>query len=161
MKKIYMALAVVLGGMAGATVATAVAGKKFQKQRTQLCALSDKHLTLFLMMDQWMKIRQDGKSIDLYLVEEGYKKIAIYGMGYAGQTLLRELNNTQVQVVYGIDQNAEEICSDLKIVSKEDVLEAVDAVIVTAVTAFDAIKKELENRVCCPILSLEDIVYEM
>lgn len=161
MKKVYLILAGIIGGVIGAAAGTAAAGKRFQKQRVQLCALSDKHLTLFLMMDQWVKIRQDGKSVALYLEEKGYNRIAVYGIGYAGQTLLSELRNTQVQVMYGIDQNADDICSELKIVSKEDVLEAVDAVVVTAITSFDAIKKELENKMDCPILSLEDIVYEM
>ena len=32
--------------------------------------------------------------------------IAIYGMGYLGECLYEELENTDIQVLYGIDQSA-------------------------------------------------------
>lgn len=43
----------------------------------------------------------------------------------------------------------------------EDKLDVVSAVIVTAVYYFDEIKEEMEKKISCPILSLEDILYEM
>ena len=43
----------------------------------------------------------------------------------------------------------------------EDTLDDVDAIVVTAVTFFDEIEDELHKKVNCPILSLEDILYEV
>ena len=40
-------------------------------------------------------------------------------------------------------------------------LETVDAVVVTAITFFDEIEERLSEKVDCPIISLEDILYEV
>ena len=45
--------------------------------------------------------------------------------------------------------------------SVEDELEEVDAVIVTAVTFFDDILEKLSQKLDCPVISLEDILYEI
>lgn len=48
-----------------------------------------------------------------YFLRNGYKKITIYGMRYVGETLLDELKNSEINVVYGIDKNADFVCSDV------------------------------------------------
>ena len=48
----------------------------------------------------------------------------------------------------------------MDVVSVDDNLEVVDAVVVTAVTFFDEIQEKLSAKMDCPILSLEDILYE-
>ena len=93
--------------------------------------MSNKHLALFLMMNEWVKVKQEGKSLTEYFKKNGYKKIAIYGMSYAGETLLDELSETDIEVVYGIDKNAESIYLNINVVTMEENLEEVDAVVVT------------------------------
>lgn len=150
-------LSLLAGGAVGAIGAGRAAEAKIQsKQR-----MSDKHLALFLMMNQWVKVKQEGKNLVSYFEKNGYKKIAIYGMSYAGETLLDELKGSAVQVAYGIDKNAVGIYSDVEIVSMENSLEEVDAIIVTAITFFDDIEEKLSEKVSCPIISLEDILYEV
>lgn len=82
-------------------------------------------------------------------------------MSYAGETLVDELRGTEVKVVYGIDKNADTIYSDIDVFSMEDDLAKVDAVVVTAITFFDEIEENLSEKLDCPILSLEDILYEI
>ena len=122
---------------------------------------SDKHLSLFFMMNQWVKIKQEGKNLSSYFIRNNYRKIAIYGMNYVGKTLVEELNGTDVEIVYGIDRNANYLCEDINIVSIEDKLIKVDAIVVTAITFYDEIKNQLYNKIDCPIISLEDILIEM
>ena len=43
----------------------------------------------------------------------------------------------------------------------DDNLEDVDAIVVTAITFFDEIEEQLQSKVSCPIISLEDILYEV
>lgn len=124
-------------------------------------AMSEKHLALFLMMNQWVKVKQEGKNLSTYFSDNDYKKIAIYGMSYAGETLLEELRDSEVEVVYGIDKNADGIYADVDIVSLDDDLENVDAIVVTAITFFDEIEEKLSQKVNCPIISLEDVLYEI
>ena len=94
------------------------------------------------MMNQWVKVKQEGKNLAQYLDKKGYKKIAIYGMSYAGETLLEELKGTEIQIAYGIDKNVENIYSELDIFSLDDTYANVDAIVVTAITFFDEVHKK-------------------
>lgn len=107
------------------------------------------------------KGKADGKDLASYFEKNGYTKIAIYGMSYAGQTLVKEVKNTGINVAYGIDNNPGLIDTDVDIVSMEDELERVDAVVVTAITFFDEIQEKLTGKMDCPVISLEDILYEV
>ena len=156
-KSVISVLSMLAGAMVGAGSIGKIEGDKFNKMRN----MSDKHFALFTMMNQWVKVKQAGKNLSSYFKERGFNKIAIYGMSYAGATLLEELQGTGVEVVYGIDRNAGSLYSDINIVSMEDSLEEVDAVVVTAITFFDEIEENLEKKLSCPIVSLEDILYEM
>lgn len=121
----------------------------------------DKNRTLFLLMNQWVKIKQRGKNLSAYFEQNGYKEIAIYGMGYVGETLLDELKDSGITVAYCIDQRADWLNADVDIVSLNGHLEKVDVVVVTAITSFDEIEEKLSTRVDCPIVSLEIILYEV
>ena len=121
----------------------------------------DNCLALFLMMNVWVKVKQDGKNLVSFFEKNGYKKIAVYGMSHVGKNLLDELNGTSIQVAYGIDQNADEIYAEIEILSTEDDFEPVDAVVVSAITFFDEIKEKLSKKIKCPIISLKDILAGM
>ena len=80
---------------------------------------------------------------------------------YVGETLVDELKNSNITVLYGIDQKADSIYADVDIVFIEDELQEVDAIVVTAITFFDEIEEKLSEKMDCPIISLEDILYEV
>ena len=150
-----------ISGVAGVTAGAGVVAKVLGKSLSKTNNLSDKHLALFLMMNQWVKVKQEGKNLADYFETNDYKKIAIYGMSYAGETLLDELRDSEIEVAYGIDNRADSIYLDLDIVTMEDDLEEVDAVVVTAITFFEEIAEKLEKKIECQIISLEDILYEI
>lgn len=112
-------------------------------------------------MNQWVKVKQDGKNLATYFEREGYKEIAIYGMHFAGETLVEELMGSNIVVKYGIDRNADKIYAEFDIVRPDAPLEEVDAIVVTAVTFMEEIVQMLKDKVDCPILSLEDILYQV
>lgn len=151
----------VLSTLAGVVLGGSVAGKFIGETAKKAQNMSDKHLALFLMMNQWVKVKQEGKNLLTYFEKNGYKKIAIYGMSYAGETLIDELRDADITIAYGIDRNADSLYADIDIVSMDDDLDEVDAVVVTAITFFDEIEEQLSEKVECPIISLEDILYEM
>jgi len=162
-RRIFMKKGVVsvLSMLTGAVVGAGAAGKMIWGELGKKKSMSDKHLALFLMMNQWVRVKQEGKNLASYFEKNGYKKIAIYGMSYAGETLLDELRETGIQVEYGIDKNADGLYSEIDIVSVEDSLSEVDAIVVTAITFFDEIEEKLSQKISCPIISLEDILYEV
>lgn len=158
MKKLTISLLSTLGG----AVAAAAAVKKVTGEATEVQHnLSEKHLALFLMMNQWVAVKQEGKNLADYFEKMGYKTIAIYGMSYAGERLVEELKDSNIQIKYGIDKKADTIYSDIEIVTMEDKLEEVDAVVVTPIFFFDEIEEALSEKMDCPIISLEDILYEV
>ncbi|MCM1087827.1 MAG: hypothetical protein NC419_06695 [Muribaculaceae bacterium] len=158
MKKGVIGVLSLLAGAAGGAVGVGKVTRAKIQDRQQL---SDKHFALFLMMNQWVKVKQEGKNLASYFEKNSYKKIAVYGMSYAGETLIDELKGSGIEVAYGIDKKADTIYSDVDIVSMEDALEEVDVVVVTAITFFDEIEEKLSKKVDCPIISLEDVLYEV
>ncbi|MCM1251240.1 MAG: hypothetical protein NC321_00300 [Clostridium sp.] len=150
-----------LSALAGTIIGVGITGKAASDKINKLQSLSDKHLALFLMMNQWVKVKQEGKCLADYFERKGYRNIAIYGMHYAGETLLDELKNTSIHVAYGIDKKGESIYADVEVFSLEDELEKVDAVVVTAITFFDEIEQKLSKKLDCEIISLEDVLYEV
>lgn len=151
----------VLSALTGAAVGAGVVGKTCTKSNTKIQNMSDKHLALFLLMNQWVKVKQEGKNLSNYFEKNGYKKIAIYGMSYAGETLVEELRNSEVEVMYGIDKNADNLYAEFDVVSPENVEDNVDAVVVTPIFFMDEIEEMLSEKFSCPIISLEDILYEV
>lgn len=151
----------VLSGLAGAVAGAAAAGKVTGKSLEKAKFMSNKHLALFLMMNQWVKVKQEGKNLSAYFEKNGYKKIAIYGMSYVGETLIEELRGGDITVAYAIDKNADSIYADVNVVSMDDPLDEVDAIVVTAITFFDEIEEKLSEKNDCPRISLEDILYEL
>ena len=142
-------------------MAGALATGKFAVNKVEdIQTLSDKHLVLFKMMNQWVRVKQDGKNLSSYFEQHGYNKIAVYGMSYAGETLVNELKGSDIEIAYGIDRK-EEVFSYIDVITMEGSLPEVDAVVVTAITFFDEIEESLKRNVTCPIISLEDILYEV
>lgn len=113
------------------------------------------------MMNEWVKIKQEGKSLIDYMRQNGYKEIAVYGMSYVGERLLNEFKNSEIDIKYVIDKNIDKGIFNRNIKTLNDKLENVDAIIVTAVSFMDEINNELKGKVLCPIISLEDIIYEV
>lgn len=151
----------VLSALAGALAGAGTIGKTEKDKRRKAEKLSGKFSALFHMMNQWVKVKQEGKNLSSFFEKNNYKKIAIYGMSYVGETLLEELKDTGIEVAYGIDKRVFSSHADIRIVSPDDLLGCVDAIVVTAIDFFDEIKEMLREKVECPILSIEDIVFEV
>lgn len=160
-KNIKLTFNAILEMILGFLVGVFMTKRKKLENENKWKEMSNKHFELFLLMNEWVKIKQQGKEIASYLIELNISRIAIYGMSYVGETLLRELENSEIQVIYGIDQKADSLYSDIDMITMEDSFSDVDAVIVTAITYFDEIKEELSKKIECPIISLEDLVYEV
>ena len=158
MKKGVVAIITAIFGIGVGAIGTEkIIGKEIQKNKK----MSDKHLTLFVMMSRWVELKQKGKCLKSYFEENDYKKIAIYGMSYAGERLVEELQGSNIEIAYGIDKNASRIYAEISMVTLEEKLEKVDAVVVTPIFFFEEIEEELSKKIDCPIISLEDILYEM
>ncbi len=159
--KMKSIIAAFTGAVVGGVLGTCIAGRIEGEVTTKAELMSEKHLALFQLMNKWVNIKQEGKNISNYLQTNNYNTIAIYGMSYVGETLINELKGSSIKIVCGIDQKAERIYSEIEVVSLDKNIPPVDAVIVTAITYFDEIEEKLSKKVSCPIISLEDILYDL
>lgn len=151
----------VLSALVGAAAGAAGANYLGQKTIAAKTGKVDKFKSYYNMLNQWLMLKQEGKSLEKYFVDNDIKTIAIYGMGEMGNRLYDELkNSTEVTVKYAIDQNAASTYSEIDVIDKEDEYEEVDAIIVTAIFAFDEIEEEISTKVDFPVISLEDVVFE-
>lgn len=151
----------ITSALAGAALGAIGTSKIMGNSVTEWKNMSDKHLALFLLMNQWVKVKQEGKNLAEYFEREGYHEIAIYGMSYAGETFADEIQGSDVKIKYGIDKKADTIYAEFDVISPDEELEEVDAIVVTSITFFDEIEELLSKKVDCPIISLEDILYEV
>lgn len=145
------------GAAAGGIAARSVSSKKIKE-------LLDGHAKvheLYMAFDQWLRIRQEGKTLVEYFERNEYKTVAIYGMKELGERLFDELEGSGIEVRYIIDKNADAIYADVDVITPEDDLEPVDVIVVTALYYFDEIEEMLSDKVDYPIVSLEDILYEV
>lgn len=158
MKKIIVNI---IAASAGAVVGAAIFRNGIKGNYHALKEMADKHFALYMLMNQWVHIKQEGKSVAEYLNRKGLNSVAIYGMNYIGETLFKELEHSPVCVEYAIDKNAEVICAGCKTVVPEDALPPVDGIIVTPVFYYENIKHMLSEKVDYPILSLGEILFEL
>lgn len=139
-----------------------VLGKKKEKVKTdKQSLLVKKNHAILKLFSQWILTKQEGKSIVNYLHENNVKTVAIYGMSFVGERLFDELKDSDIEVKYAIDQNANAIFKDVDMYTPDQKLPDVDMIIVTAIYFFDEIDDKLSEVTDCPVVSLENILYEI
>lgn len=121
----------------------------------------EKNRAILKMFSKWIQNKEEGKKIETYLNEMGFHKIAIYGMSDAGQRLYEELNGTSIKIEYAIDRRTVDVAENIPIVSLDNVLHKVDAIVVTAIYDFPEIVELLQNKTQDYIISLKQIIYEL
>lgn len=117
--------------------------------------------TLFRqLLLEWIRLKNNKESIAHYFHKNHYSNIAIYGMGDLGERFYEEIVQTDIHVDHIVDRNANNIIADVPTFTPDGDLPEVDVVVVTAIQFFDEIKKDMSEKYHCPIVSLEDVVYE-
>lgn len=122
--------------------------------------MKERNREQYLLLVQWLKLRQSGRSICNYIAEKGYKTVAIYGMGINGERVLQELKDSEIEVLYGIDKKADGIVSEIEVLGADADFPETDAIIVSEPAYMETIMKLLKTKVTCPVVSLEEAIYE-
>ena len=121
---------------------------------------ASKQRAMFLVMNQWTNVKQANRNLEEYFLKNELRKIAIYGMGLMGQQLIKELKDSSIETAYGIDRNSDGIVSGIKVVTMDEELADVDAVVVTLLKEFDEIRDALTKKLNCSVVAIEDILNE-
>jgi len=116
----------------------------------------------YLLMRNWVELKNKGRSIEDVLKNMNVSVIGIYGAGKHGQMLYDELKNTSIKVSIWIDSNPKTSqlygvdvipVSDLSRSTME-----MDAIVVTPFQDFCSISDSVKRVTDCPIISLEELV---
>ena len=138
---------------------------ELEKEKAAAEKGSVRNRRLYACAMNWLKLTACGGNISDYLQNHSYRNVAIYGAnGGFVDALVREIEvHTDIKIAYMIDKNAGKINggSSYHVYTPEEIREAddVDAVIVTAITAYETITKNLLMiRPELPVISLENII---
>ncbi len=148
----------VVGVLIGATFVLFYSMKKVYIDRNGYEERIEKQSEFYEVLVKWIKNIHEGWKIDRALEEMNYKNVAIYGMKELGELLYDELKDSGISVDYIIDKRANKLFAEVEIVTPDDTLKPVDAIIVTAIHYYDDIEKNLSSVINCPILSLRDLI---
>ncbi|MCX7748465.1 MAG: TIGR04372 family glycosyltransferase [Clostridia bacterium] len=124
------------------------------------------HKLYYELTNQWLKIKNQKKSVEDYFIKENIKSVAIYGCGELGKRLFEELRESDIRVICFIDKKIDknEIFGDTPIQPINTVasFRNVDAIIITPIYHMDIILEELkENKINIRMISLKDIIFSI
>lgn len=112
------------------------------------------------IMNQWLIICEEGRHVDKYFKDRGYKNIAIYGMSVYGRALVRDLRKTDINILYGLDQQVMKPYLNVKVLHPEDISKKPDVIVNTVLREHEGISKWLKSLYDVGIVSLEEVVFE-
>lgn len=120
----------------------------------------DRYEGYWKVLHKWMQLKEENKRLCDYLLAKEYRNIGIYGMGMMARHLQKELADTDVKIVFGIDKKAKSLKSDILLYTPEDNFPEVDVVVVTVAYEYYSIADYLKGKGIKKVLSLEEIVEE-
>lgn len=132
--------------------------KKKEKQIARMEEQEEKIMLYYRMLNMWLEMKQKGKSAVTFLQEKKIKRIAIYGMKELGERIYEEVKNTEIEVACIIDKKPDSVFGNFKVISPDQEIPDVDAIIVTADYYYWDIRRKLEKKVHCPVYSLNGIL---
>ena len=113
----------------------------------------------YSVMYKWLKLKNNGNSIEGYFKTHGFRSVAIHGMRELGELLYDELQGVDdVRVECCIDRDMEGSYKGTPIIRPPDQFEA-DVIVVTVVHYYFEIEDDLLKRRNCRVVSIEDVLY--
>lgn len=130
-------------------------------QMIELQRLADRNTEYMNLLDRWMFLRKDNKSVVEWLLQHGYKRVAIYGYGVLGKHLYAELESSSVQVDYVMDRRRDKIHVNTAVYALSDELPETDVVLVSIPYYFSEVFTQLREKGIKNIVSLATVLNEM
>lgn len=117
-------------------------------------------------LKRWLENRNNNRNISDYFMECGYRSIAIFDAGEIGHILYDEIKNSEIEIKWFVDKNAEGICEidgiPVKRIQEVFDLPEVDIVCISPIYDYEALNTYLVSHDAnIRTLSLKDAVYEM
>lgn len=114
--------------------------------------------------EMWVDALLSKKMISQHLLKNGYRHLAIYGMGRVGKNLYKELRDSEISVDFIIDQRIsgqQKYYEDVPCLTMESEFPYIDMIIVTIAGETNQIIDKLRKKVTCPVKAVNDILFVM
>lgn len=111
------------------------------------------------LLELWMTLRERDIFVDKYFEKQGFKRVAIYGLGMFGKHLYYELKESTVQIACFIDQNKKTELEGVKTVAPGQQIDSVDVIVVTPFMEFFEIQEMLKQYYTCEIISINAVLH--
>lgn len=147
--------------MSGFAAGAYFMGRKVSKLVNERKKKADSQAATMLFFNRWLSAKQAGKRLEDYFHAKKYKKIMVYGMGYIGERLVDELEDSDIEIAAAMDRDAASIFADVPVIGIEADIPEADCIVVTPVYFYEEISKMLQNKTSCPIVSIKDILEEI
>lgn len=118
----------------------------------------EKYRGMFFLYDKWMSLENKKGNISTFLCEQGYKRIAVYGLGFIGKQLINRLRNTDVCVLGAIDVNAAFIDADILVTRLDEFEQKVDLVITTPIQMTKELLFDVKRKADAPVVTLQELL---
>lgn len=117
-----------------------------------------KYSHLMNLFNKWLFLKESKILLQIYFDIKGYKRIALYGLGMAGKHFMAEVEESHLEIVYGIDRLGDQLKFKFPVYLPEDDFPEADVIVVSVAYDFNIIYKSLKNKFDGPIISLEEII---
>lgn len=116
-----------------------------ESEEMRYISLLEKYRDMFFMYDKWIALENEKGCLSTFLINKGYMKIAVYGIGIVGRQIISTLKNSEINVLAAIDRNANYIESNIPVTTIENFKTKVDLIIVSVVNISNAELKQIES----------------
>lgn len=141
--------------------------KDMIEKREAAYVSSIRRIGVFTTYDYWLYLESRNYKISDFLREQGYIKIGIYGIGFIGRRVYDLLIDSDIEIMFVLDQKAKKYMCSVPVLCLEDTrtenyLKQINAIIVTAQADYESIKKKIKERnQKVLVLSFQSILLEM
>lgn len=123
--------------------------------------LLEKYANYFFLLHFWMEKMEEGKVVNDFFDDRGYRKIAIYGMGQLGHHLKNQLAD-RLKPIYTIDRGLVNYKgASYPLNESKGIVSDVDVIVVTPVGEYQNIKKMLKEHISLDVISLEEVILSL
>ncbi|MBD5489849.1 MAG: glycosyltransferase [Lachnospiraceae bacterium] len=130
---------------------------KYGEEVKNLFIQQRKEHIMYEFMNRWLELKQRGVELSTFFSRQRIQTIAIYGIHHVGERLYDELKESEVKVAYFIDRNPKML--EIPVLRPDEILDQVDAVVITPIFDFLEIKDSLSAKLDCPMFFIEDVLF--
>lgn len=118
----------------------------------------DMYVSYYRLLEKWMKLKEQGKSVREFFEKNSIKSIIIYGLGKMADHLLEDLKGSDIRIVCAIDKRAIYKYMEFPVIFETDTIPKADCIVITPTYEAIKIKKKLQKRTTNAMITLSDVL---